>query len=69
MFIGLDIGSRAAKGIVRASHIMDTGVRPKDVAVTLFEKLLSQCNDTREDISYIVELVTAGCLWFSSIKP
>ncbi|MGB3222659.1 MAG: acyl-CoA dehydratase activase [Desulforhopalus sp.] len=60
MFVGLDIGSRAAKGIVRAegqiraSHIMDTGGRPKDVAVTLFAKLLSLCNATREDISYIV---------------
>lgn len=60
MFVGLDIGSRAAKGVmledgrILSSHILDTGSKPKDIAVSLFDILLAKSNKSREEISYIV---------------
>ncbi|CCO25521.1 acyl-CoA dehydratase activase [Maridesulfovibrio hydrothermalis] len=60
MFVGIDIGSRAAKGIALSgnkmlcSTLFDTGANPAKTGQRVLEELLTQSGKSESDIKYIV---------------
>lgn len=60
MFVGIDVGSRAAKGIalngetILCSTIVDTGVNPGKAAQMVLGDLLCQSKKSKSDVEYIV---------------
>ena len=60
MFVGIDIGSRAAKGvalsgdILLCSTVLDSGVHPGKTGQLVLEDLLTQSGKKKSDIKFIV---------------
>jgi predicted CoA-substrate-specific enzyme activase len=60
VFVGIDVGSRAAKGValsgedILCSTVADTGVNPGKTAKMVLDDLLRQIKKSQSDIKYIV---------------